>query len=230
MCFWFEGSMQKKRDGEKCTVRGEADALKKVGLKISPPKSGLSSGWYAKARGSHVACLDLVTCKPGEKTAAWKKLSSWQLGNSATQENVTLGTQESTLERLCSQAHQPSIFHWISFVSWRHDNMITCMVRQHLTQQCNELGQIVRAKYFEQHMVGQLWCTCMEASMTTRSLRTIFIYTITNCDRLSVRKVIWVCMWPLTMNYCSVFMFLMYFYALLCRFNFLCIFMHFYAV
>ena len=126
MCFWFEGSMQKKRDGKKCLVTDEADALGNVGLQISPPKSGLSSGWYAKARGSHVACLDLVTCKPGEKTAAWKKLSSWQLGNSVTQENVRLGTQESTFNRevvFASKSSLPEYFHWISFVSWQHGHL-----------------------------------------------------------------------------------------------------------
>ena len=126
MCFWFEGSMQKKRDGKKCLVTDEADALGNVGLQISRPKSGLSSGWYAKARGSHVACLDLVTCKPGEKTAAWKKLSSWQLENSVTQENVRLGTQESTFNRevvFATKSSLPEYFHWICFVSWQHGHL-----------------------------------------------------------------------------------------------------------
>ena len=135
MCFWFEGSMQKKRDGKKCLVTDEADALGNVGLQISPPKSGLSSGWYAKARGSHVACLDLVTCKPGEKTAAWKKLSSWQLGNSATQENVRLWTQECALTRLqkheqsmCSHAHHHlnSSLHCIFTGVWYKLSFVWC--------------------------------------------------------------------------------------------------------
>ena len=123
MCFWFEGSMQKKRDGEKCTVTGEADALKKVGLKISRPKSGLSSGWYAKARGSHVACLDLVTCKPGEKTAAWKKLSSWQLGNSATQDAWDPRIHLRKVVFASTQTKYFSLDIFCFMTSWQHDHL-----------------------------------------------------------------------------------------------------------